>query len=256
MSNPADHDPKELPLVAHLVELRDRLLRAVICIAIVFLMLFPFANDISNFLSEPMTSVMGEGQQVISTKPLDPFFIPFKQTLMAAFFVSVPYVLYQIWAFVMPGLYQNEIRIARPILASSIMLFYAGILFAYFLVLPLIFAFSVSTSPESVAVMTDISYLYDLEMQMFFVFGFVFEVPIATVLLILAGVIDPDKLKDHRGYVIIACFTIGMIVTPPDVFSQSMVAIPMWLLFESGLFFGKMLWGKGEAGGKADATPQ
>lgn len=246
-SNSADNDPKEQPLVSHLVELRDRVLRCVICVLVVFAAIFYFSGDIFEFVSDPMTRVMGEDETLIATKPLDTFFIPFKLTLMVAFFISIPYILHQVWAFVAPGLYQNEIKVTRPILISSIILFYSGIAFAYFLVLPIIFEFSVSTSPENVAVMTDISYLYDLEMQMYFVFGFVFEVPVATVLLILAGVVEPDKLKNHRGYVIIACFTVGMIVTPPDVFSQSMVAIPMWLLFEAGIFAGRLLKGKGDS---------
>jgi sec-independent protein translocase protein TatC len=240
-SNNDNTDPKEQPLVSHLVELRDRVLRCVICVAVVFAAIFYFSNNIFDFVSAPLTSVMGDGQQMIATKPLDPFFIPFKLTMTVAFFLSIPYVMHQIWAFVAPGLYQNEIRITMPILVSSIVLFYVGIAFAYFLVLPMVFQFSVSTSPDSVAVMTDMGYFYDLVMQMFFVFGFVFEVPVATVLLILAGVISPEKLTEHRGYVVIGCFTVGMLVTPPDVFSQSMVAIPMWMLFEMGVFAGRIM---------------
>ena len=249
-----ENDPKELPLVSHLMELRDRLVRCVICVIVLFLCLFPFANEIFEVVVQPATQAMVEGQELIATRPLDTFFIPFTMTFMAAFFLSIPYVMHQIWAFVAPGLYQNEIRVTLPILVSSILLFYVGMAFAYLLVLPVIFSFATGTTPDNVAYMADINYVYDLMLRMFFVFGIVFEVPVATILLILAGVVDPDKLREHRGYVVIACFTIGMIVTPPDVFSQSMVAIPMWMLFEAGLFFGKILKGKGDGADKANAT--
>lgn len=246
-----ENDPKELPLVSHLIELRDRLLRCVVCVLVVFLALYAFSDQIFHFVFTPLSQALTEGQAMITTKPLDSFFVPLMMTLMTAFFISIPYVMHQVWAFVAPGLYQNEIKVTLPILISSIVLFYVGIAFARFLVLPLIFNFAVNAAPDEVQVMNDISYVYDLIMRMFFVFGFVFEVPVATILLILAGVVDPDKLKEHRGYVVIGCFTIGMIVTPPDVFSQSMVAIPMWMLFEAGLFFGKILKGKGEDVDKA-----
>lgn len=246
MSKAADIDPKEQPLVSHLVELRDRILRCVLCVVVLFLCLFYFSNDIFNFVVQPATQALVDGKQMIATKPLDTFFIPFTMTFMAAFFLSIPYVMHQIWAFVAPGLYQNEIRVTMPILISSIILFYVGMAFAYYLVLPLIFNFAEGTTPDSVTYSPDISYVYQLLLRMFLVFGFVFEVPVATVLLILAGAVNPDKLRENRGYVIIGCFTIGMVVTPPDVFSQSMVAIPMWLLFEAGLFFGKILKGKDE----------
>lgn len=236
-----EHDPKEQPLVAHLIELRDRLVRCCLCVLIVFLAMYYFSDDIFHFMFKPVTDSLTEGQKMIAIKPLDSFMIPLMVTLMVAFFVSIPYVMHQIWAFVAPGLYQNEIRVTLPILISSITLFYVGIAFARFAVLPMIFKFTSSIAPDDVTVMNDISYVYDLVMRMFFVFGFVFEIPVATILLIMAGVVDPDKLKDQRGYVVIGCFTIGMIVTPPDVFSQSMVAIPMWMLFEAGLFFGKMM---------------
>ncbi len=249
-----ENDPKELPLVSHLMELRDRLVRCVICVIVLFLCLFPFANEIFEVVVQPATQAMVEGQELIATRPLDTFFIPFTMTFMAAFFLSIPYVMHQIWAFVAPGLYQNEIRVTLPILVSSILLFYIGMAFAYVLVLPVIFSFATGTTPDNVAYMADINYVYDLMLRMFFVFGIVFEVPVATILLILAGVLDPDKLREHRGYVVIGCFTIGMIVTPPDVFSQSMVAIPMWMLFEAGLFFGKILKGKGDGADKANAT--
>lgn len=251
MGSKDNTDPKELPLVAHLIELRDRIVRSLICVAILFLLLFHFTNDIFVIVAEPIMHAMVPGQQLIVTKPLDTFIIPYMLTFMVAFFISIPFVMHQIWAFVAPGLYQNEVKVTLPILVSSVLLFYVGMAFAYFMVLPLIFKFSVSQTPDNVAMMTDISYYYDLVMRMFMVFGFVFEVPVATVLLILAGVISPAQLAQHRGYVIIGCFTVGMLVTPPDVFSQSMVAIPMWMLFESGLLAGRLLKGKEDAAAKA-----
>ncbi len=248
-----DKDAKELPLVSHLVELRDRLIRCVLCVGLVFLAIFYFQNDIFTFVSEPLSKAMGPGQQMIATKPLDGFLIPLTLTMMVAFFISIPYVMHQIWAFIAPGLYRNEIRVTLPILVSSVILFYLGVVFCYFAVLPMIFKFSTSTAPEHVAVMTDISPLYDLEMRMFMVFGIVFEVPVATVLLILAGAITPEKLVENRGYVIIGCFTIGMFLSPPDVFSQSLIAIPMWILFESGVLAGRILKRKGDDAEKAKA---
>ncbi len=253
-TKPDEKDAKEQPLVSHLVELRDRLLRCIICWFVVLLSLVYWTNPIFTFVSKPLTSVMGVGQQMIATKPLDGFLIPFTLTVMVAFFISIPYIMHQIWAFIAPGLYKNEIRITLPILISSIVLFYLGVAFSYELVLPMIFKFSVSTTPASVAVMTDISPFYDLVMRMFLVFGFIFEVPVATVLLILAGVVTPEKLSEHRGYVIIGCFTIGMIVTPPDVLSQSMVAIPMWMLFEAGVLAGRILKRKETDTDKAEAA--
>jgi sec-independent protein translocase protein TatC len=234
-------DLKELPLVAHLVELRDRLLRCLACVVVVFLAIFYFSNEIFTFIAQPLTQAMLEGQQLIATKPLDTFFIPLTLTMMVAFFLSIPYILHQIWAFIAPGLYKNEIRVTLPILVSSVILFYAGMAFAYYLMLPMTFRFATGATPDNVAMMTDIGYYYDLVMQMFVVFGFVFETPVATVLLILSGVLSPEKLSEQRGYVIIGCFTVGMFVTTSDPLSQTIVAIPMWLLFEAGLFAGRLL---------------
>jgi len=251
--NTDQHDAKEQPLVSHLVELRDRLLRCILCVGLVFLAIFYFQNDIFDFVAKPLQHAMGPGQQMIATKPLDGFLIPLTLTVMVAFFLSIPYIMHQIWAFIAPGLYRNEIRVTLPILVSSVILFYLGVVFCYYAVLPMIFKFSTSTAPEHVAVMTDISPLYDLVMRMFLVFGVVFEVPVATVLLILAGVVTPEKLLENRGYVIIGCFTIGMFLSPPDVFSQSLIAIPMWALFEAGVFAGRHLKRKGDEADKAKA---
>ncbi|HTQ99608.1 MAG TPA: twin-arginine translocase subunit TatC [Candidatus Acidoferrum sp.] len=254
MADEKKHDPKEQPLIAHLIELRDRIIRSLLCVLVIFLALFYFSNDIFDFVVHPAAQAMVKGQHMIATKPLDTFFIPFTMTMMVAFFISIPYIMHQIWAFVAPGLYHNEIRITLPILISSIVLFYVGMAFAYYAVLPLIFKFASGTSPSDVVYTPDINYIYDLLMRMFLVFGFVFEVPVATILLILAGVVDPEKLKEYRGYVVIGCFTIGMMVTPPDVFSQTLVAVPMWMLFEGGLFFGKMMKRKRVEAAKANAA--
>ena len=253
MSAEADRDPKEQPLISHLIELRDRLLRCIICVTVVFLAIFYWSNDIFDFATKPLSSLLNVDQHMIATKPLDSFFIPFMLTMMVAFFISIPYVMYQLWAFIAPGLYKNEVRITKPILISSIVLFYAGIAFAYYAVLPMVFKFIKGTTPADVALMPDISPLYDLLMRMFMVFGFVFEVPVATVLLILAGVVTPDKLVENRGYVIIGCFTIGMFLSPPDPFSQSLIAIPMWMLFEGGVFAGRILKRKDEDADSAKA---
>ena len=253
MSTEPEQDLKEQPLVAHLMELRDRLVRCVLCVVVLFAPMYFFSDEVFRYVFQPMTASLTQGQELIVTKPLDSFMVPLMVTLILAFFASIPYIMHQVWAFVAPGLYQNEIRVTLPILVSSVVLFYVGFAFAHLFVLPSIFKFLGGSAPEDVAVMNDISYVYDLITRMWLVFGFVFEVPVATVLLILSGVVDPDKLREHRGYVIIGCFTIGMIVTPPDVFSQSIVAVPMWLLFEAGLFFGKMMKGK-EKSADADKT--
>lgn len=237
-------DPKEQPLVSHLIELRDRILRSILVILVIFLALFAFSNDIYEFVSAPLTSIMPEGTQMIATDVTSPFFAPFKLTLLVAFFVAIPYVLHQAWAFIAPGLYQNETRIALPILLSSIVLFYCGVAFSYFVVLDLAFRFFTTIGPENVAVMTDISRYLDFVLLIFFAFGITFEIPVATVLLILSGVVEPKDLSKKRPYVIVGCFVIAMILTPPDPFTQSMLAVPMWMLFEVGLIAGSILRGK------------
>ena len=192
-----DNDPKELPLVSHLVELRDRLLRCVICVLVVFLALYAFSDQIFHFVFTPLSQALTEGQAMITTKPLDSFFIPLMMTLMVAFFISIPYVMHQVWAFVAPGLYQNEIKVTLPILISSIVLFYVGIAFARFLVLPLIFNFAVNAAPDEVQVMNDISYVYDLIMRMFFVFGFlaIFLCILLDRCMVLAGEVESSDGK-------------------------------------------------------------
>ena len=230
-----------LPLVAHLTELRDRLLRALLAILIVFIGLFPFANEIYTFVSEPLRALLPEGATMIATEVASPFLTPFKLTLFAAIFLAIPYVLYQLWSFVAPGMYRQEKKLAIPLLISSVGLFYAGAAFAYFVVFPLIFAFFTSVGPEDITIMTDINSYLDFVLKLFFAFGLAFEIPIAAVLMIWAGITTPEELAKKRPYIIIGCFIFGMLLTPPDIISQSLLAIPMWILFEFGVFFGRFV---------------
>lgn len=238
---PVQTNHSEMPLVAHLTELRSRLLRIVLIWMLIFAGLFYFANDLYTFISEPLRAYLPEGTSMIATDVASPFLTPFKLALISALFLAMPFVLHQIWGFIAPGLYKHEKRIALPLLASSIILFYGGMAFAYFVVFPLIFGFFTSTAPDGVAVMTDINSYLDFVMTLFLAFGLAFEIPVATVLLVLAGVVTVTKLREIRPYVIIGCFVIGMVLTPPDVISQTLLAGPMWLLYEAGILFGSML---------------
>ncbi len=235
-----DYSDQPMPLVAHLTELRDKLLRAVLAVLIVFLMLFPFANEIYAAVSEPLRAILPEGASMIATEVASPFFTPFKLTLVAAVFLVMPYVLYLVWSFIAPGMYRNEKRLAIPLLVSSVLLFYAGAAFAYFVVFPLIFAFFTSVGPEDITIMTDINSYLDFVLKLFFAFGIAFEIPIAALLLIWAGITTPEALAKKRPYIIVGCFVFGMLLTPPDFISQSLLAIPMWLLFELGVYFGRL----------------
>ncbi|MGI9311161.1 MAG: twin-arginine translocase subunit TatC [bacterium] len=228
-------------LISHLVELRDRLLRGIGSVLVVFLLLAPFANDLYEVLAQPLMAALPEGNSMISTEPHGPFLVPFKFAFACAFAVAVPYLLYQIWAFIAPGLYAHERRLVVPLLLSSSVLFYLGIAFAYFAVFPIIFAFFAGTAPEGVAVMTDINAYLSFVIKLFFAFGVAFEVPVATVLMIRMGVTTADKLKSKRPYIIIGAFVMGMLLTPPDVFSQTLLAVPVWLLFEAGLVCSKYM---------------
>ena len=232
---------QELPLLAHLLELRDRLIRCVVAVLVVFLALFYFANDLYNLLAEPLLKHLPSGGSMIATEVASPFLTPVKLVLVLSIFISIPVILHQAWSFIAPGLYKHEKRLAMPLLVSSILLFYAGMAFAYFVVFPLIFQFLTAIAPEGVAVMTDISKYLDFVLKMFFAFGVAFEVPIATILLVLAGVTTPDSLAAKRPYIIVGAFVIAMLLTPPDVISQTLLALPMWLLFEIGLLFSRML---------------
>jgi len=244
MTEPAaepDNTDQPLPLVAHLTELRDRLLRALLAVLVVFIGLFPFANEIYTFVSDPLRKLLPEGATMIATEVASPFLTPFKLTMVAAVFLAIPYVLYQAWSFIAPGMYKHEKRIAIPLLVSSILLFYLGAAFAYYLVFPLVFGFFTSVGPADIAMMTDINSYLDFVLTLFFAFGLAFEIPIAAVLLIWTGITTPEQLAEKRRYVIVGCFVIGMLLTPPDIFSQSLLAIPMWMLFEVGIFFGRFI---------------
>ena len=240
MSEPEAID-QPLPLVAHLTELRDKLLRAVLAVLVMFICLFPFANEIYAFVSEPLRAILPEGATMIATEVASPFLTPFKLTLVAAVFLVIPYLLYQLWSFIAPGMYKHEKRLAIPLLVSSVLLFYAGAAFAYFVVFPLIFAFFTSVGPEDITIMTDINSYLDFVLKLFFAFGLAFEIPIAAVLMIWAGITTPEDLVKKRPYIVVGCFIFGMLLTPPDIISQSLLALPMWLLFEIGVFFGRFI---------------
>jgi len=226
---------KEQSLMGHLIELRDRLLHMVLAILIMFVCLFAFSEDIFTVAAQPLLNLMPEGTSMIATGVTSPFLVPFKLVLLLSVLLTIPYLLHQIWAFIAPGLYHHEKRLATPILISSVILFYCGIAFAYFVIFPILFSFFIGIAPEGVAVMTDIGQYLDFIIAIFLAFGIAFEVPVATFLLIAAGVTSADKLASKRPYIIIGAFVIGMLLTPPDVISQSLLAIPIWLLFELGL---------------------
>jgi sec-independent protein translocase protein TatC len=230
-----------LPLVAHLTELRDKILRALLAVLVLFICLFPFANEIYAFVSEPLRAILPPGASMIATEVASPFFTPFKLTLVAAVFLAMPYVLYQVWSFIAPGMYRHEKRLAVPLLASSVLLFYAGAAFAYYVVFPLIFTFFTSVAPDDITIMTDINSYLDFVLKLFFAFGIAFEIPIAAILLIWAGITTPEALAGKRPYIIVGCFVFGMLLTPPDIISQSLLALPMWLLFELGVYLGGYL---------------
>ena len=228
-------DQQEQTLMDHLIELRDRLLHMVLAILIVFVALFAFSEDIFSIAAEPLLNLMPEGTSMIATGVTSPFLVPFKLVLLLSVLLTIPYLLHQIWAFIAPGLYHHEKRMATPLLISSVILFYCGIAFAYFVIFPILFGFFIGVAPEGVAVMTDIGQYLDFIIAIFLAFGIAFEVPVATFLLIAAGVTSVDKLANKRPYIIIGAFVVGMLLTPPDVISQSLLAIPIWLLFELGL---------------------
>ena len=231
-----DLDETEQPLLFHLIELRDRLLRMVLVIAVLFVMLIPFSNTLFSMLSGPLLAHMPEGGSMIAIEVASPFLIPFKLTLFLAVFLAIPYLLYQLWSFVAPGLYRHERRLVVPLLVSSTALFYAGAAFAYFVVFPLVFAFFTAAAPEGVSVMTDISRYLAFVLTLFFAFGAAFEVPVVTVLLVMTGMTTQAALREKRPYVIVGAFVLGMLLTPPDVISQTLLAVPVWLLFEVGLY--------------------
>jgi sec-independent protein translocase protein TatC len=229
-------------LMSHLVELRDRVVRMVLAVLGIFACLFYWANDIYIYLAEPLTQHLPEGASMIAIDVASPFLTPFKLVLMLSVFLAMPVILHQCWSFVAPGLYANEKRIAGPLLVSSILLFYAGVAFAYFVVFPLVLGFFTSVGPEIVNISTDIGRYLDFVLALFFGFGLAFEVPIATIILIAIGFTTPKKLGEKRPYIIVGAFICGMLLTPPDVISQVLLALPMWLLFEAGLIASKMIF--------------
>lgn len=221
--------------ISHLIELRDRLLRAAIAWIVVFVCMFPWANDLYSLLAQPLLSQLPQGGQMIATEVVTPFFVPVKVAMMAAFLITLPFILYQVWAFVAPGLYTHEKRYILPLVVSSLLLFALGMAFAYFLVFPVVFGFIVKVAPVGVAVMTDIGKYLDFVITMFLAFGVTFEVPVVVVALALMGMVEVDKFREARPYVIVGAFVIGAIFTPPDVVSQIMLAVPLWILYELGV---------------------
>ena len=231
---------REQPFISHLIELRTRLLRMVSGVLVVFVALSPFSNPIYTTLAGPLTRHMSAQSSMIAIDVLSPFLTPLKFTLILAVFITIPWILYQVWAFVAPGLYQREKRMVLPILISSTLLFYCGMAFAYFAIMPIFFAFITATAPEGVAVMTDINRYLDFVMMIFFAFGVAFEVPVATVILSLANILSPEAMAAKRSYVIVGTFVIGMLLMP-DVISQTLLALPMWMLFEAGILISRLM---------------
>jgi len=232
---------QELGFIGHLMELRDRLLRSVIVVILIFLCAFPFANDIYHILALPLVSNLPDGGSMIATGVISPFLTPIKLAFIMSIFAAFPYLIFQAWAFIAPGLYKHEKKLAVPLIVSSAILFYVGIVFAYFVVMPNVFTFMMSMAIEGVTHAPDITYYLDFTLKMFFAFGIAFEVPIATILLVLGGVTTPQSLSEKRPYIIVGAFIFGMLLTPPDPASQVMLAIPMWILFEVGLLLSRTL---------------
>jgi sec-independent protein translocase protein TatC len=230
-------DDSAMPLVAHLTELRSRLLRSVLVVAVLLCSLLYFSNKIYAFFSEPLRKLLPPGSTMIATEVASTFFAPFKLTMVTALLLSMPYLLYQIWGFIAPGLYRHERRFAIPLFISSILLFYLGMAFAYYVAFPLVFGFFSQIAPEGVAYTPDITKFLDVALKMLFAFGFIFEIPIATVLLVWSGITTIEALTKKRPYVIVGCFVAGALLSPPDVLSQTLMALPMWLLFEAGVLF-------------------
>lgn len=238
--NSSEHSPplaaeRSTSLFDHLLELRTRLLHAVIGVLVVFCCLAYFAQDIYQYLAQPLLQTMPTGSQMIATDVASPFFAPFKLAIVLSVFVAMPYILYQVWSFIAPGLYRNEKKLIAPLMLGSTLLFYSGIAFAYFIVFPVVFAFFTSVAPEGVVIATDISSYLDFVLKLFFAFGAAFEIPVVIILMCWTGITTPSSLRQKRPYVVVGAFFVGMLLTPPDIISQSMLAIPMLLLFEVGI---------------------
>ena len=237
MSDKTESESSYKSLVPHFQELKMRLSRSLLFVLVVFIILFPFSNDIYNQLAEPLMRNLPENSSMIAIDVASPFFIPFKLVMILSIFLSIPFLLYHLWMFIAPGLYKKEKKLVLPILISSSTLFYLGAAFAYFVVFPLLFSFFISIAPSGISVMTDISRYLDFVITLFFAFGFAFEVPIITILLVITNVSTVQSLKRKRPYVIVGAFIVGMLLTPPDVVSQTLLAIPIWLLYELGILF-------------------
>ena len=229
------------PFMDHLIEFRDRALRIVISVLVIFAGLFAFSSELYLYISEPIRQHLPASSTMIATEVASPFLTPFKLTMVLSIFAAMPYILYQAWAFLAPGLYQREKKIVIPLFISSVLLFYGGMAFAYYVVFPLVFLFFTSIAPEGISVMPDIRSYLDFVLKLFFAFGLSFEIPIAVVILSWMGAVDPAVLAKKRPYVFVLCFVLGMLLTPPDVISQTLLAVPMWLLFEVGILFGRMV---------------
>ncbi|MGA7593991.1 MAG: twin-arginine translocase subunit TatC [Gallionella sp.] len=246
--------------MAHLVELRTRLLNSVVAVLIVFVCLFPFASKLYTLLAKPLLSKLPKGGQMIATDVTTPFFVPLKVALMAAFLIALPYILYQVWRFVAPGLYEHEKRLVWPLIIASTTLFFCGMAFAYFMVFPIVFGFITASAPMGVAVMTDIDKYLSFVLTMFVAFGLTFQVPVAVVLMVRMGFVTVAKLREIRPYMVVGAFVVGAIFTPPDVVSQSMLAVPLWLLYETGIlvavWVGRKKPGTGEEESKEQETKE
>ncbi len=229
-------EARVLPFVAHLIELRNRLVKVLLVVLVIFIILFPFAGELYTLLAAPIMRYLPEGSTMIATGVTAPFLTPFKFALVLSVYLGIPAILYQVWAFVAPGLYAKEQRLILPLVVSSAFLFYSGMVFAYYVVFPVLFGFFIGIAPEGVAVMPDIANYLDTVLKLFFAFGLAFEVPVAVVLLIRMGVTTAERLSTKRPYIILGAFVVAMLLTPPDVISQTLLAIPVWLLFELGLF--------------------
>jgi sec-independent protein translocase protein TatC len=236
--------PEQLPeasLMSHLLELRSRLLKAGGAVLAVFLCLLPFSRDVFQAVARPLMAQLPQGATMIATEVASPFLTPFKTSFYVAIMLAIPAVIYQIWAFVAPGLYRREKRLAVPLLVSSVVLFYIGVLFAYFVIFPVMFGFFATSAPDNVQVMTDINSYLDFVLVLFIAFGVAFEVPVVTVLLVMIGIVGIDTLTRNRQYIFLGCFVVGMLLTPPDVFSQTLLAIPMYLLYEGGIVMARLM---------------
>ena len=229
-----------MTFVQHLIELRDKLLHSVVAILLVFFSIFPFANEVYSFIATPILNVLPSDSNIIAIGVISPFLTPLKMALIFSVYITMPFLLYQVWSFVAPALYKHEKQMILPLVISSTLLFYTGLLFSFYIVFPIIFSFLSSIGPSIVNFTPDIQYYLDFVLKVSFAFGVVFEVPIATILLIIFGVTTVEKLKHNRPYIVIGAFVLGMLLTPPDIISQTLIAIPMWLLFEAGLIFAPM----------------